>query len=85
LRWAAETKSESHRQTLLDMAKTWMQAALEMFGINERPSDAHKRIGTWQTDPPPEMTYGDPHAAPAASHPIASRGEIATPAISLNR
>jgi hypothetical protein len=30
------------------------------------------------------MTYGDPHAAPAASHPVASRGEIATPAISLN-
>jgi hypothetical protein len=30
LRWAAETKSERHRQTLLEMAKTWMQGALEI-------------------------------------------------------
>jgi hypothetical protein len=40
LRWAAETKSESHRQTLLDMAKTWMQAALEIehsLGLTSDP------------------------------------------------
>jgi hypothetical protein len=30
LRWAAETKSERHRQTLLEMAKSWTQAALEI-------------------------------------------------------
>jgi hypothetical protein len=30
LRWAAETKSERHRQVLRDMAKTWMQAALQL-------------------------------------------------------
>jgi hypothetical protein len=30
LRWAAETKSERHRQVLLEMAKTWTQAALEI-------------------------------------------------------
>jgi hypothetical protein len=30
LRGAAETKSERHRQILLEMAKTWMQAALEV-------------------------------------------------------
>jgi hypothetical protein len=30
LRWAAETQSERHRQILLEMAKTWMQAALEV-------------------------------------------------------
>jgi hypothetical protein len=30
LRWASETGSESHRQVLLEMAKTWMQAALEI-------------------------------------------------------
>jgi hypothetical protein len=30
LRWAAETKSERHRQTLFEMAKTWMQGALEI-------------------------------------------------------
>jgi hypothetical protein len=30
LRWADETKSERHRQVLLDMAKTWMQAALQL-------------------------------------------------------
>jgi hypothetical protein len=29
LRRAAETKSERHRQILQEMAKTWMQAALE--------------------------------------------------------
>jgi hypothetical protein len=30
LRWASETGSESHRQVLLEMAKTWMQGALEI-------------------------------------------------------
>jgi hypothetical protein len=30
LRRAAESKSERHRQILLEMAKTWMQAALEV-------------------------------------------------------
>jgi hypothetical protein len=30
LRWADETKSERHRQVLLDMAKTWMQAASQL-------------------------------------------------------
>jgi hypothetical protein len=30
LRWADETKSERHRQVLRDMAKTWMQAALQL-------------------------------------------------------
>jgi hypothetical protein len=30
MRWAAETKSERHRQVLLEMAKTWTQAALEI-------------------------------------------------------
>jgi hypothetical protein len=30
LRWADETKSERHRQVLLDMAKAWMQAAVQL-------------------------------------------------------
>jgi len=30
LRWAGETKSERHRQVLLEMARTWIQAALEI-------------------------------------------------------
>jgi len=30
LRWSDETKSERHRQVLLDMATTWMQAALQL-------------------------------------------------------
>jgi hypothetical protein len=30
LRWSDETKSERHQQVLLDMAKTWMQAALQL-------------------------------------------------------
>ena len=30
LRWADETKSERHRQVLREMAKTWMQAALQL-------------------------------------------------------
>jgi hypothetical protein len=30
LGWAAETKSERHRQVLLEMAKTWTQAGLEI-------------------------------------------------------
>ena len=30
LRWADETKSDRHRQVLLDMAKMWMQAALQL-------------------------------------------------------
>ncbi|HKF08506.1 MAG TPA: hypothetical protein VKB89_07270 [Xanthobacteraceae bacterium] len=29
LRWAGETKSERHRQVLLEMARTWIQAAVE--------------------------------------------------------
>jgi len=30
LRWAGETKSDRHRQVLLEMARTWVQAALEL-------------------------------------------------------
>ena len=30
LRWAGETKSERHRQVLREMARTWIQAALEL-------------------------------------------------------
>ena len=30
LRWADETRSEQHRHVLLEMAKTWMQAALQL-------------------------------------------------------
>ena len=30
LRWADQTRSEQHREVLLEMAKTWMQAALEV-------------------------------------------------------
>jgi len=30
LRWADETKSERHRQVLLEMARTWMEAALQL-------------------------------------------------------
>ena len=32
LRWAGETKSDRHRQVLLEMARTWIQAALELEG-----------------------------------------------------
>jgi hypothetical protein len=30
LRWAGETKSQRHRQVLLEMAGTWLQAAVEI-------------------------------------------------------
>jgi hypothetical protein len=30
LRWAGDTKSERHRQVLLEMARTWIQAAVEL-------------------------------------------------------
>ena len=30
LRYAGETRSESHRHVLLEMAKTWHEAALEI-------------------------------------------------------
>jgi hypothetical protein len=42
LRWAAETKSERHRQILLEMAKTWMQAALEVERSLELPDDLYR-------------------------------------------
>jgi hypothetical protein len=46
LRGAAETKSERHRQILLEMAKTWMQAALEeerSLGLtDDLPMPTHK-------------------------------------------
>jgi hypothetical protein len=32
LRWAGETKSERHREVLLEMARTWLQAAVEIEG-----------------------------------------------------
>ena len=32
LRWAGATKSEPHRQVLLEMARTWLQAAVEVEG-----------------------------------------------------
>ena len=37
LRWSDETKSERHRQVLLDMAKTWMQAALQIDNNTRHP------------------------------------------------
>jgi len=30
LRWAGDTKSDRHRQVLLEMARTWIQAAVEL-------------------------------------------------------
>jgi hypothetical protein len=30
MRWAGETRSQRHRQVLLEMARTWVQAALEL-------------------------------------------------------
>jgi hypothetical protein len=30
MRWAGDTKSQRHRQVLLEMARTWLQAALEL-------------------------------------------------------
>jgi hypothetical protein len=36
LRWAGETKSERHRQVLLEMARTWLQGAMEIEGSPER-------------------------------------------------
>ena len=32
LRWAGETRSDRHRQVLLEMARTWLQTALELEG-----------------------------------------------------
>jgi hypothetical protein len=32
LRWAGETKSQRHRQVLLEMARTWLQAAVKLEG-----------------------------------------------------
>jgi hypothetical protein len=40
LRWAGETKSERHRQVLLEMARTWIQAALEVEGSLKLSPDA---------------------------------------------
>ena len=39
LRWAGETKSERHRQALLEMSRTWIQAALEVErgSVHRRP------------------------------------------------
>jgi hypothetical protein len=55
LRWAAETKSESHRQTLLGMAKTWMQAALEI----------ERSLGLTSDLPTPIHTSASPPGRPA--------------------
>jgi hypothetical protein len=38
LRWAGETKSERHRQVLLEMARTWLQGAMEIEGSPEPAS-----------------------------------------------
>jgi hypothetical protein len=40
LRWAGETRSERHRQVLLEMARTWIQAALEVEGSAGRSPEA---------------------------------------------
>jgi len=45
LRWAGETKSERHRQVLLEMARTWAQAALE----------AERGLGLIYEAPPPQF------------------------------
>ena len=52
LRWGAETKSDRHRQILLEMAKTWMQAALELesdLGLMD-----HLPMPTHRTAPKPQ-------------------------------
>jgi hypothetical protein len=42
LRWAGETKSERHRQALLEMSRTWIQAALEVErgSVHQRPQSS---------------------------------------------
>jgi hypothetical protein len=40
LRWADETKSERHRQVLLDMAATSVGATKALSGANEPESEA---------------------------------------------
>ena len=51
LRWAGETKSERHRQALLEMARTWIQAALEVERSGLR-SNAHFGWlrGSWENE-----------------------------------
>ena len=41
LRWAGETKSERHRQALLEMSRTWIQVALEVErgSVHQRPQN----------------------------------------------
>ena len=45
LRWAGKTKLERHRQVLLEMARTWTQAALE----------AERDLGLIYEGPPPQL------------------------------
>jgi hypothetical protein len=49
LRWAGETKSQRHRQVLLEMARTWLQAAVAIEGglspAAQRESEAGKITG----------------------------------------
>jgi hypothetical protein len=44
LRWAGETKSERHRQVLLEMARTWTQAL-----------EAERGLGLIYEGPPPQL------------------------------
>jgi len=59
LRWAGETKSERHHQALLEMSRTWIQAALEV----ERGSVHQRR----QTSSFSRLTASQASASPLSS------------------
>jgi hypothetical protein len=65
LRWAAETKSETHRLILLEMAKTWMQAALEvecsLGRTDDLPMPTHRPAVKPPTRNKPRLLARDAH------------------------
>ncbi len=61
LRWADETKSEQHRQVLLEMAKTWTQAALQLerslalIDDDDSRRPAYQKSALVQQSRPPQL------------------------------
>jgi hypothetical protein len=39
MRWARQSKTEKERQALIELACTWTQAAVHIFGVNDSPPE----------------------------------------------
>jgi hypothetical protein len=72
VRWADETKSERHRQLLLETAQTWFQAALELEHRLPRNRRGRRRLSIRLPPWGPLISLSAAHAANARARAAAA-------------